>query len=112
MNFDDIDDVFVGKGNLAGKGIYANRDFKKGEIVLKYKLKPLTKDEYKKLPKSEKMFVHIHWKQPYLYLGPERYVNHSKTPNTYQDLVNKCDIAKRLIKKGEMITCDATKDEI
>ena len=107
-----MSDLVIGKGNLAGKGVYANRNFKKGEVVTKYNLKTLTKEEYKNLPKSEKMFVHTHWGQRYLYLEPDRYVNHSKKPNTYQDLVNKCDIASRGIKKGEMITCDAIKDDI
>ena len=104
--------LIIGKGNLAGKGIYANRDFKRGEVVTKYNLRPLSKEEYKNLPKSENKFTHTHWGQIYLYLEPDRYVNHSKNPNTYQDLINKCDIAARDIKKGEMITCDATKDDI
>lgn len=107
-----MSDLVIGKGNLAGKGVYANREFKKGEVVTRYNLKPLTKEEYKNLPKSEKMFTHSHWGQIYLYLEPDRYVNHSDNPNTYQDLENKCDIAVRDIKKGEMITCDATKDDI
>lgn len=104
--------LIIGKGKLADKGVYANRDFKKGEIVTKYNLKPISKEEYKSLPRSEKRFAHTHWGQIYLYLEPDRYVNHSKTPNTYQDLKNKCDIASRDIKKGEMITTDAAKDNI
>ncbi len=107
-----VNNVIIGKGNLAGKGVYANRDFRKGEVVIKYNLKPLTKEEYKELPRSEKKFTHVHYGRIYLYLEPDRYVNNSKNPNTYQDLVNKCDIASRDIKKGEMITCDATKDDI
>jgi SET domain-containing protein len=43
---------------------------------------------------------------------PERYVNHSNTPNTKQDLVNFADVALRDIKAGEMITTDATKDDV
>ena len=104
--------VIVGKGELEGKGVYANRDFKKDEVVIKYNLKPLTKEEYKRLPRSEKNFTHTHWGQMYLYSVPERYVNHSKNPNTYQDHINKADVASRDIKKGEMITCDHTKDDI
>lgn len=103
--------VIVGKGKLAGKGVYANRDFKKGEVVIKYKLKPLTNQEYKSLPKSEKMFTHTHRGQIYLYSKPEKYVNHSKNPNTYQDHTNQCDIALKDIRKGEMITTDAIKDD-
>ena len=105
-----MSDLIIGKGKLTGKGVYANRDFKKGEIVSKYNLKLLTEEEYQRLLESEKMFTHIHWGQIYLYLEPDRYVNHSKTPNTYQDLKNKCDIALRDIKKEEMITTDSTKD--
>ena len=99
-------DVIIGNGKLAGKGVYANRDFKKGEVVIKYHLKPLTKEEYKKLPRSEKMFTHTHRGQIYLYSEPERYVNHSDNPNTYQDSERQHDIALREIKIGEMITSD------
>ena len=45
-------------------------------------------------------------------MEPERYVNHLNNFNTYQDLTNKCDIAWRDIEKGEMITTDATNDDI
>ncbi len=107
-----MNDVVIGKGNLAGKGVYANRDFKKGDVVIKYSLKPLTPEEYKNLPKGEKMFTHGHWGEVYLYSKPERFVNHSPTPNTYQDLVKKCDIALSDIEKGEVITTDATKDDV
>jgi len=107
-----MSDLIIGKGNLAGKGVYAGRDFKKGEIVIKYNLKVLTDEEFKKLPDSEKEFTHTHWGVTNLYSEPEKYVNHSKNPNTYQDLKNNYDIASRDIKKGEMITCDATKDDI
>jgi len=94
------------------KGVFANRDFKKGEIVIKYNLKPLTKEEFDKLPKEEKQFTHKHSGTIYIYSSPERYVNHSFNPNTIQDLKERCDVAKRDIKKGEEITTDATKDEI
>jgi len=107
-----MDDIVIGKGNLTDKGVYANRDFKKGEVVIQYHLKPITEDEYEQLSESEKMFTHIHWGQIMLYGEPERYVNHSGDPNTYQDLKKQEDIALRDIQKGEMITGDATKDDI
>ena len=111
-----MSDVVIKKSKIEqfenGKGIFANRDFKKGEIVIKYNLKPLTKEEFDKLPKEEKNFTHKHWGVIYLYSSPERYVNHTSNPNTIQDLKRKCDVAKRDIKKGEEITTDATKDEI
>ena len=108
----NMSNVFIGKGNLVGKGTYANRDFKKGEIVISYNLKPLTKDGYNNLPETEKEFTHIYHGQIYLYSEPERFVNHSDNPNTYQDHVQKADIASRDIKRGELITCDDTKDDV
>lgn len=95
-----------------GKGVFADRDFKKGEVVIKYNLKLLTKKESEDLHEDEKEFTHTHYGKIYLYREPERYINHSPNPNTIQDLKNKCDIAKRNIKKGEEITTDATKDDI
>src|SRR3990167_8774559 len=105
-----MSDVKIRKGNLEGKGTYANRDFKKGEVVIKYNLKPLTKEEFEKLPESEKEFTHGRRGVIHLYSVPERYVNHTSNPNTIQDLKKKSDIAKKDIKKGEEITTDATKD--
>ena len=107
-----MSDVIIGKGNLDGKGVYANRDFRKGQVVIKYHLNPLTENEFVNLPENEKMFTHLHWGTINLYSEPERYVNHSDNPNTYQDLMKQCDVALRDIKKGEKITGDATKDDI
>jgi len=107
-----MNDIVIGEGEMFGKGVFANRDFKKDEIVIKYNLKSLSKKEFEKLPESERMFAHTHWGTINLYSEPERYVNHSDNPNTYQDLVKQCDIALRNIKKGEKITGDATKDDI
>lgn len=107
-----MNDVIIGKGNLQGKGVYANSNFKKGEVVIKYNLKPLTKEEFESLPENEKEFTHTHFGQIFLYSSPERYVNHLSHPNTKQDIKGKCDIAVRDIKKGETITTDATKDDI
>lgn len=110
-----MNDLVIGKGKLAGKGVYANRDFKKGEVVIKYNLKSLTDEEYKKLPVKEKMFTHMHGTIRQLYSIPERYVNHSENPNTYhrvKSMRDQADVALRDIKKGEMITGDATKDDV
>ncbi|MBI4020351.1 MAG: SET domain-containing protein [Candidatus Aenigmarchaeota archaeon] len=104
-------DVFIGKGEMFGKGVFAARGFKKNEVVIRYNLKPLTRKEFQKLPELEKNSVHNHWGRLYLYPSPERYVNHSPDPNTVQDLTDGCDIALRAIKKGEAITTDAAKDD-
>lgn len=110
-----MDDVVVKKSKIGQfkPGVFANRDFKKGEIVIRYKeLKPLTEKEFKSLSKSEKQFTHTHWGVVYLYPVPARYVNHSSNPNTVQNLKKRYDVAVRDIKKGEELTTDATKDDI
>jgi len=63
------------------------------------------------LPQSEKYFTHRRNGKWYLYSEPERYVNHSNQPNTYQDFSLGADRALRNIKRGEMITTDATKED-
>lgn len=109
-----MNEVTIGEGSLQGKGVYANRDFKKDEVVIQYNLKSLTQEEYEALPDDEKDFIHTHWGTIFLYGEPERYVNHSNNPNTHPNLVNavKCDVAVRNIEKGEMITTNAKLDDI
>ena len=102
-----MDDVYIGKGKLAGKGVYAARNFEVGEIVKYYNLTPLTQEDFDNLPEREKMFVHSFWNQMYLFPEPSRYTNHSANPNTKSDLKKMCDMAIRPIKKGEMITTNA-----
>ncbi len=112
----DTRDVIIGESKVKqfphGKGVFANRDFKKGEIVIQYKLKPITKKEFENLPEDEKEYTHIHWGQIYLYPLPERYVNTCDNPNTLPDLKRQCDVAIKDIKKGEEITTDNTLDDI
>lgn len=107
-----MSDLIISKGNLAEKGVYAGRDFREGEVVIKYHLKSLTQEEFDALPESERIFIHIHHSIIDLYGEPERYVNHSEDPNTLPDHKIQADVAIRDIKKGEMITTDATKDDI
>ena len=111
-----MDSVSVKKSGIGqfknGLGVFAGKKFKKGEIVIAYHLRLLSHEEFKALSSSEKDFVHVHKGKMYLYSLPERYVNHSPIPNTYQDLGRKADVALRDIKKGEEITTDATKDDV
>lgn len=110
-----MDDLIIKKSKIGqfddGLGVFANRDFKKGEVVVKYNLKILTRDQFRKLPKSEKNHIHIRGGVIYLYPLPARYVNHSSAPNTIQNFEEGCDIAVRDIKKNEEITCDSTKED-
>lgn len=99
-------DVVIGEGKLAGKGIYAARDFKKGELIVPYNLKELTQAEFDALPADEREWVHSFWGKMYLFPEPGRYVNSADNPTAYPDLERRGDYALRDIKKGEAITID------
>ena len=94
--------VIVKKSKLHGKGVFALRDFQKGEVVLKWKPKPLKKSELEALSLSKKKHVmHIDGKY-FLGRSPERYINHSCEPNAKNQ--NMSNIAIKDIKKDEEIT--------
>src|SRR5262245_24324583 len=99
-----MNDVVIGKGKLAGKGLYAARDFKKGELVVAYNLKQLTQAEFDALPLSEREWTHSFWGRIYLFPEPPRYTNHAEDPSTFPDLERMGNYALRPIKKGEAIT--------
>lgn len=106
------DGVIIGKGSLSGKGLYAARDFKTGETVLTYELKPLTFQELKVLSPEDYAATHNVDGQIYLYPEPVRYVSHSEDPNVKNDHEQRVDIALRDIKTGELITVDARCDDV
>ncbi len=106
-----MSDVFIGKGNLHGKGVYAGRSFKKGEVIKQYNIRVISAEEFASLSPEDRDSTHTRSGRIYLYGEPDRYTNHSSTPNTIQDFEHHCDIALRDIEKGEMITTDSTKED-
>jgi predicted enzyme related to lactoylglutathione lyase len=107
-----MNDVSIGKGQMSGKAVYAARDFKKGEVVMKYSLKPLTFEELKALPPEDYAATHNVNGQLYLYPEPARYVSHSGNPNIRNDHDQQANIALKDIKAGELITVDARYDDV
>ena len=107
-----MDDLTIGKGTMGGKGLYAARNFKKGEVVLSVELTPITFAELKKLSPEDYLAAHNRNGQIYLFGGQARYVNHSDTPNVLLDLKHQADIALRDIAVGEQITADTRLDDI
>lgn len=105
-------DVTIGKGIMSGKGLYAARDFKKGEVVINYELKPITFKELKALSPEDYAATHNVNGQIYLYPEPVRYVSHSENPNVRNDHEQQADVALRDIKAGELITVDARYDDV
>lgn len=97
-------DIVIKKSKINKKGSFAARNFKKGEIILRWHPKFLTKPEMDKLSKSQKQDIDKVGKRYILHRSLERFVNHSCTPNTQAK--NLSDIAIRRIKKGEEITTD------
>jgi ketosteroid isomerase-like protein len=99
-------DVVLGRGKLAGKGVYAARDFEQGELVVPYRLEELTQAEFNALPEGEWEWTHSFHGKIYLFPEPERYVNHDDDPSTLPDHGRGGDVALRPIRKGEAITID------
>lgn len=97
---------------MGGKGLYAARDFKKGEVVIRYKLKPISFKELKALSPEDYAATHNVNGQIYLYPEPVRYVNHSENPNVKNDHEQQANIALKDIKAGELITVDARYDDV
>lgn len=114
MNFED---VLVKKSSIGQfsdeLGVFANRDFKKGEVVIKWNLKTISHEEYKKLSDYERNnFCHNRNGVIYFYPDPERHVNRSKNPNLLSDMENEANIALRDIKSGEELSIsDETKED-
>jgi len=91
--------VVVKKSKIQGFGVFAGRDFKKGETVLRWgNSKQLTEEEAKLVPAEEKKYVAFFNGKYVFQLPPARYMNHSCNPNTFVRAF--CDVALNGIKKG------------
>lgn len=100
-----MSDILIKKSPVQGKGVFAKRNFSKGEIVIKWNTTHiLIAEEVKKLPKNEQEYVSAYDGKYILFQEPERYVNHSCEPNT--KAMNNSDIAIKNIKKDEEIITD------
>ncbi|EKE24967.1 MAG: hypothetical protein ACD_5C00342G0005 [uncultured bacterium] len=96
-------DVIVKKSKINGKGLFAMRNFKKGELVLKWNPKILTKSDLKTVYKDEEKYVWHAGRNLYVFMQPpERFVNHSCDPNL--TVRKNCEYAKRDINKSEELT--------
>lgn len=101
----DGPEIEVRKSKIAGRGVFALRDFKPGEIVFQWDLtNTLTDEQYAHLPAEQKRYV-VRYRGEWIYmLEPMRYINHSCDPNTVP--MNGADVVIREIKAGEEITSD------
>ncbi len=103
-------DVIVKDSPIHGKGVFAARDFMKGESVVVWDTsKTLTEQDIEKLSDEEKLYVVYFGGKRFLMQPPEKYINHSCNPNTFMKDFR--DIAKRDIGKDEEITTDYSEEK-
>ncbi|MFH1916364.1 MAG: SET domain-containing protein-lysine N-methyltransferase [Nanoarchaeota archaeon] len=108
-----MSDIVVKKSRIHGQGVFAGRDFKKGEVVIDWSTcsDRLTKEEVNKLLPSQKKYVSFLKDNVFvLFKPPGKYVNHSCDSNTY--VKEGCDVAVRMIRKGEEITADYVREKV
>ncbi|MBI5466977.1 MAG: SET domain-containing protein [Candidatus Kerfeldbacteria bacterium] len=103
-----MNDVVVKKSKIHGRGVFAKRQFRRGEVVMQWDVaQRVTKKQLVTLTPKDKTYLnrdaHGHL---ILLKSPERYVNHSSRPNTR--VKGAADVAIRTIKTGEEITSDYT----
>lgn len=101
-----LDDIVVRESEIHGNGVFANRDFKKGEVVIRWETcsRIITEQEFRALSEENKRITSYHNGEYVLFDSPGRYLNHSCDSNTKAE--NYCDVAVRDIHEGEEITCD------
>ena len=101
-----MEEIIVKESKIHGKGVFANRDFKKGEVVIDWSKcsEILSKEEFEKLSENEKRYVSLIDGKYVHFFSPARFVNHSCNSNT--KAINKCDTAIKNIKKGKEITAN------
>lgn len=106
------DAIVVKPSKIDRKGLFAVRDFKKGEVVTHWDTSHVVaKDQYNQLPPDIKEHTSNAGEDMYIIVQePECFMNHSCEPNTYVDFAR--DIALRDIKKGEEITSDYSSDSV
>jgi len=93
----------VRSSGISGRGLFATKDIKKNEVVLRWNPVILSEDEYEKITDFERThYVYRDDGQYLLMQEPERFVNHSCDPNT--KVIDRSDVALRDIALGEEIT--------
>ena len=106
MNNSTSKQVLIGNSKIEGEGLFAQKDFKEGEIVLDWNPnnKYLSREELQSLSDNLKRYVAIYNDKYLLIAEPERYMNHSCNPNTTSK--EGIDYALKDIKVREEITGD------
>ena len=97
--------VTVKKSKIQGKGVFANKDFRKDQTIMEWDTSNvLIEDDAIKTPLKDRKYLVCSSGLYILSKSPEKYLNHNCNPNTME--MNHSDIAKRNIRKGEELTTD------
>lgn len=102
----NLPSIIVKKSKIEGEGVFAARDFKKGECILDIDDSKIV-DE-KGLSEKEQNWCDYFDGKVVLWPTPERYINHSCEPNVYIKTVDDTRkvFSMKFIKKGEELTFD------
>jgi len=100
------EDIEIKQSAIAGRGVFARRQFKQGDTVLRWDVShKIRRDRIASLSAEEQHFLNPFDDTFFVLLGePERCVNHSCANNTRVEHFS--DVAVRDILPGEEITSD------
>ena len=78
-------DVIVQKSKIQGKGVFAGRNFRKGETVMGWDTSiALIERDARKIPLKKRKYLVRSNGMYILTKSPEKYLNHSCMPNTME----------------------------
>ena len=99
-------DIEIRQSNISGRGVFARRQFRKGETVFRWDLsQKIRRDNIGSLSSDQHHFLNPFDDDFFVLVGePERYVNHSCANNT--QVKQFTDVAVRDILPEEEITSD------
>jgi SET domain-containing protein len=99
-------DVEVRDSEIQGRGLYALRDFKVGDVVLRWDLNhTISTRDLSNMLVEERRYTHpLDEDRAIIVQPPERFVNHSCDNNT--EVRDFCDVAIKTIRVGDEITSD------
>ena|SRR3989338_8136285 len=104
--------VVVKKAGKKGKGLFATKDFRKGEFILRVDLTKLKEHKCKECKNTPDDEAHIDYVGRGKYIityHPYSYINHSCNPNVivkHETIARSSFFAMNNIKKGEELTYD------
>jgi hypothetical protein len=108
LNQNKGQNVSVLDSPVQGKGIFASKNFRRGELILEIDDSHVVTDESKLTPEQHEFDLDYLADKTILMQSPEKYINHSCDPTAYVKTRQgiRQVLAMRDIQKGEEITYD------